>query len=245
MNALIIEDDAYHQKIITSYLSEYDVTTWIVEASEVLNQIKKGNFDLIFIAINESKFDGYKIVHSIRKVLKCNLPIVALSEQHVEEIKKKCFSAGMNAVLSKPVHRVEIAAIITQFAPLMIRSSYTDSKLDHSYAVIDLTYLKDISKGDAKFEKEITEKFLIFIDEHLKDLKQNLTLGFIDKFKMTAHQALSTIYIMGLNNLLEKPLKAIENENLSKSELAIILKEVEDIIVMAKADANKFLQTLI
>lgn len=245
MNALIIEDDARHQQIITSYLREYDVTTWIVEASEVLDQIKKGNFVLIFIPLNASKFDGYKIVRSIRKVLKCDLPIVALSDQHVEEVKKKCFNAGMNAIVSKPVDRVEIAAIITQFVPQMVKSAFVDLKQDHSYALIDLTYLKEISQGDAKFEKEITEKFITLIDEHLNDLMQNLSLGFMDKLKKAAHYALSTIYIMGLNSVLEKPLKAIEHGNLSQNELVVILKEVEDIIKMAKADANKFLETLI
>ena len=245
MNALIIEDDASHQKIITNYLSGFDVTTWIVEASEIMEEIKKRNFVLIFIPINASKFDAYKIVRSIRKVLKYDLPIIALSDQRVEEVKKKCFNAGMNAVVSKPVDRVEIAAIITQFVPQVVKTSFADSKPEHSYAVIDLTYLKDISQDDAKFEKEITEKFLIFIDEHLLDLKQNLTLGFMDKLKTTAHQALSTIYIMGLNSVLEKPLRAIEDGNLSPNELALILNEVEDVIKIAKADANKFLETLI
>jgi len=127
----------------------------------------------------------------------------------------------------------------------MVNSLPIDSKLNKSYTVIDLTILKDISQGDIRFEKEITEKFLILINEHIVDLKHHLNLGHIDKLKATAHYALSTIYVMGLNKLLERPLKMIEHQSLSQNELAIILRKVEDIMKMAKADATKFLKTII
>ena len=46
-----------------------------------------------------------------------NLPIVAMTAHAMNENREKCFSAGMNDYLSKPIERVELKRVLDKFLP--------------------------------------------------------------------------------------------------------------------------------
>ena len=52
--------------------------------------------------------DGYKATREIRRMKEsalAGIPIVALTANTFEEDKKKCFAAGMNGHIEKPINR--------------------------------------------------------------------------------------------------------------------------------------------
>ena len=84
--------------------------------------------------------------------------------------------------------------------------------------------------GDATFEQEITAKFLSVISENLLAFQQYLEAGDIVKLIVTVHYTRSTIFIMGLNRLLDQFLNAIEYGDLPLKESNVQVKNVVKIL---------------
>jgi len=241
---LIIDHEGANQEIIINYLKAYHITAVTVSAAtEALNQIDKDIFALIFLNLDFSALDAFEFVHAARHN-NHNLPLVGFSIQNLEAISLRCFESGINAILSKPLEQADLAEVISLFLPEINESSSPRLPAQNNYQFINLIYLKEISIGDATFEQEITTKFLSVISENLLAFQQYLEAGDIIKLKATAHYTRSTIFIMGLNRLLDQFLNAIEYGDLPLKELNVQVKNVVKIIEEAREEVRGFLNTL-
>ena len=108
MKILLVEDNLLNQKVVSFHLKKRNyevecVTNWI----EVMNIIKNGSIDLIFMDIMLPEKNGFDITHEIReyeknKGIKEGIPIIALTANTLDNDKDKCINAGMNDYLAKP-----------------------------------------------------------------------------------------------------------------------------------------------
>jgi CheY-like chemotaxis protein len=73
-------------------------------AKLVLPIIRKKKPDLILIDMQDSGSDGYQTAQAIRREERFdNIPIIAMTPQTTAGNREKCFQAGMNDYLSKPI----------------------------------------------------------------------------------------------------------------------------------------------
>jgi len=241
IDVLIIENNLADQKLLAGYLKEYDISYQVADDGlEAQTILQNTAFKLLLLNINLPKMDGYKLAKIIRQEMNLNIPIVAITDYAIDDVKERCFNIGMNACFSKPVGKVEVVGILTQFLPKDKLSSESAT----GYEVIDLSYLKEISLGDKNYEIEITQKFIEAIDRDLSAIHKHFLSGNDAELKKTAHCTLSTIYIMGLKSILESPLCAIENGNLPLNQLSAHLTFIDTVCNKAKADAKLFLKYL-
>ncbi len=89
-------------------------------------------------------------------------------------------------------------------------------------SVTNLTYLKDLAKGDETFVKEMIGIFLIENPEEIKQLEQAIEEINFEKIKSISHHMKSTIPFVGLD-------KHIANNLLQIEHLAAEKKEIESI----------------
>ena len=77
-----------------------------IKCVDKIEQTPAGHFDLILMDIQMPNMDGYKATQAIRRLLdprKAHIPIIAMTANAFLEDAEKCFEAGMNAHLSKPL----------------------------------------------------------------------------------------------------------------------------------------------
>ncbi|HXU27678.1 MAG TPA: Hpt domain-containing protein [Bacteroidia bacterium] len=88
--------------------------------------------------------------------------------------------------------------------------------------VIDLTYLNEISKGDANFIKEMIGIFLDETPEEINQLEKAITHADFEKIRAISHHMKSTVPFVGLDIIIGSELAQIENLALDKKEIEII-----------------------
>lgn len=109
---LIVEDNELNREITSELLKDegflIEEATNGVEAIDKVIHSKSGYFDLILMDVQMPVMDGYKATREIRRMKEsalAGIPIVALTANTFEEDKKKCFAAGMNGHIEKPINR--------------------------------------------------------------------------------------------------------------------------------------------
>ncbi|TCD21772.1 response regulator [Pedobacter psychrodurus] len=118
IDVLIVDDQAMDQKRLSDYLKEYDVSFAVAgNANEAMESLADYTFKLILIAADLLENDSYNIVQKIRTYWSSDISIVAIIEKDLEELKSKCFTAGLNGCFTKPISRIELVGVLTQFLP--------------------------------------------------------------------------------------------------------------------------------
>ncbi|ACV62417.1 multi-sensor hybrid histidine kinase [Desulfofarcimen acetoxidans DSM 771] len=136
-NILVAEDHILNQKIIESFLvTEGHRVTMVKDGAEVLHALKSNNFDLILMDMQMPTMDGYETMARIRAEKKWgSMPIVAITAYAMKGDEEKCFEAGCNYYLSKPIRKADLISLIDRI---------TLSGSENKNAKMDMEYLQEI-----------------------------------------------------------------------------------------------------
>jgi PAS domain S-box-containing protein len=112
LHILVAEDNIINQKLAAHILQKYGYSASLASnGQEALDAIKKENFDLILMDVQMPKMDGLQATKNIRKSEKGtsqHMPIIALTAHAMKGDKDRCFEAGMDGYLSKPLKAEEL-----------------------------------------------------------------------------------------------------------------------------------------
>ncbi|MBP7900820.1 MAG: response regulator, partial [Gammaproteobacteria bacterium] len=104
---LLVEDNLLNQQIAKELLAPTKATIVVADNGEqaVYHATQTNTrFDVVLMDIQMPVLDGVEATKAIRKVYASDvLPIIAMTAHAFEEEKQRCFSAGMNAHVSKPI----------------------------------------------------------------------------------------------------------------------------------------------
>ena len=105
IHVLLVEDDILNQMFACELLKKSGVTVTVANnGMEALEALGKTAFHLIFMDIQMPHMDGYEAVRLIRQQPAWrHLPIIAMTAHAISGERDKCFAAGMNDYLSKPI----------------------------------------------------------------------------------------------------------------------------------------------
>jgi CheY-like chemotaxis protein len=113
LRILLAEDNELNQKVTIAMLKHlgYKADT-ALNGIEVLRALEHGQYDLILMNLGMPLLDGIEATLEIRSRWQNGPRIVALTARVLPEIKEKCFEAGMDDYISKPVRMNELAEIL-------------------------------------------------------------------------------------------------------------------------------------
>jgi signal transduction histidine kinase/CheY-like chemotaxis protein len=210
---LVAEDNQMNQKLIQHLLEQwqidFDIVNNGVEAVETLRQ-KANDYNLVLMDIQMPEMDGYTTTEKIRYDLHLGIPIIAMTAHALAGEKEKCLGAGMDDYISKPLNEEQLYKLINKYAQ--------SSKPASNGAVIDLAYLRSLSKGDNAFEKNMIKSFSIQMPKELSELKTAIDQKDYKKIGSVAHNMKSTVSYMGLKQLTPL-LQQIEQESENENDL--------------------------
>ncbi|MBN2374662.1 response regulator [bacterium] len=118
LNVLLAEDDYINQRVAIRILENHGCSVETAENGEaLLEMLKKGGFDLILMDIQMPVMNGYEAARNIREKEKASgghIPIIAITASVMGKDKNKCFEAGMDGFISKPIKKSELLTMIKE-----------------------------------------------------------------------------------------------------------------------------------
>lgn len=115
---LLAEDNPLCQKLALAMFQRlgYEADT-ANNGLEVLQALKRQKYDLVLMGIIMPEMDGITATKEIRRRFSVSgLPrIIALTAYIHPDVKKKCFEAGMDDYITKPVKLNELKAVLMKY----------------------------------------------------------------------------------------------------------------------------------
>ena len=209
LRVLLADDNAINQKVALRLLQQMGYRADIANNGlEVLRALEERPYDIIFMDVQMPEMDGLEASRQIRQRqqepsphphFKQALTIIAMTANAMQGDREKCFAAGMDDYVPKPVRPEMLQAAIERFAgpnaapggarpasPATI-SSTTDTLEKTAAQIIvlpkrndlsvDLERLLEFSGGDTDNFKELVELYLNQTRNQLAEISQALNGG--------------------------------------------------------------------
>ena len=120
LKVLLIEDDIINRKVMAKILEKMNCT--VTTASSGYGALMHFNcglqFDVILMDISLPDTDGYRLTKKIRRSeesTNLHIPIIATTAYAFKEDVDRCFNAGMDDYISKPVTRERLNTILYRY----------------------------------------------------------------------------------------------------------------------------------
>ncbi|MCC7453294.1 MAG: response regulator [Crocinitomix sp.] len=105
IRVLVAEDVALNKLLIKIILSHFGFEHEIVDNGKLaIEKLKTGTYDLILMDLNMPIMNGFEATEFIRKKMKNQIPIIALTADVTTADISKCKKFGMDDYLSKPIN---------------------------------------------------------------------------------------------------------------------------------------------
>ncbi len=107
LRILIAEDNRINQKVALRLLELLGYRADVVSSGiEVLSAIERQQYDVILMDMRMPNLDGIEATHQIRQMPQHeNIWIIAMTANAMARDRQRCFEAGMDDYLSKPINR--------------------------------------------------------------------------------------------------------------------------------------------
>jgi predicted ATPase/signal transduction histidine kinase/DNA-binding response OmpR family regulator len=106
-SVLIVEDNPVNRKLAIAQLKELGIAAHTVNnGRSAVDAVKNKGYSLVFMDCQMPEMDGFEATQIIRLMEResgSHVPIVAMTAQASDSDREKCFQAGMDDYLTKPV----------------------------------------------------------------------------------------------------------------------------------------------
>ncbi len=112
---LVAEDNPFNQKVIQHQLTSLGLEVQIVSNGQLaIEALLEHTYAVIFMDCQMPVMDGFAATRAIRQMSQPvrSVPIIALTANALAGDAEKCYAAGMDHFLSKPVKREEIVGVL-------------------------------------------------------------------------------------------------------------------------------------
>lgn len=250
---LLTEDNDINQLVATELLESAGLIVEIANnGQEAVDKVKNSagnNYDLVFMDLQMPIMDGISATQNIRKMPEFNgLPIVAMTADVIMGIKEKCFEAGMQDFITKPINPDEFFNVIIKWIKTINRHEIDEQSHEiEKDTIIELPVLNytDINDGlkrvggNKKLYLNLLEKFYTKNFNIVSEVKAALKENDYEKAVRLIHTIkgvsgnLGAIRLNKASTIIEQEVKN-NNENIVELldeynvEIALTLNEIED-----------------
>ncbi len=165
---LVAEDNIVNQRLATRLLEKEGYSVEVAASGrQALELLERNHFDLVLMDIQMPELDGWQTTAQIRKNERGSLrrlPIVAITAQASESDRRRCFEAGMDAYITKPVRVPELMNVIHSVVPggslMNTDPQRQGSSVEEQLRQLDEAVALSRVGGDFDLLREVVELFL-------------------------------------------------------------------------------------
>lgn len=240
---LVVEDNAMNQLLIKFTFQSWKVNFELADNGvKAIECLQRENFHLVLLDIQMPLMDGYATVQAIRKELKSDIPVIAMTAHALAGEREKCLSFGMNDYISKPIHEKELYTLLKRYLADDRSTNIESLKNDLHY--IDLNFLEDMVMGSGDFLKTIIKQFLKQFPGEMEALKNAIDQKDARQVATLSHHIQSTVSILGKNTPFFQQLEKLEKlskKNTAPSILSTEFDKLHDYKHLLLQEVNQLL----
>lgn len=233
IHILLVEDNPYNQLLVETIFKDMGIKTTIANhGKEAITFLEKESYDLILMDIQMPIMNGIEATAYIRKELKSEVPIIALTANAIKGDQDKYIKQGMNAYLSKPFTFPEIYQLLKEFLPnyqnipFVIQEKTKSKTPDILY--YDLSYLESMGIEDPTFISQMITVFLLDVPKTLMLMDEKYQLQECEEVGKLAHRLLSSSRTFKMNQIVSH-LEILEEAGFNE-KWEVIQKEYKKIV---------------
>ncbi len=230
---LIAEDSEINMMLAKILVSQLMPQAKIIEATNGFEAIEKfieflPNYILMDIQMPE--IDGYEAAKQIRKYELKNgghIPIIALTAGAMKGEKEKCFEAGMDDFITKPIEKNSLYAGFEKF--LMKNQGVEPKKsIETQRLHFNAESLKKRLSGNMAAFNELKNIVLPQMDEKLNKLESAIKNSSVDDIKSKAHSIKGTALNMSFEILADLSSEIEKNSDQNQNIITSIFDKIKN-----------------
>jgi CheY-like chemotaxis protein/HPt (histidine-containing phosphotransfer) domain-containing protein len=242
---LVAEDNAINRKVTLKQLESLGIQAdAVADGQAVLTYIAGHDCDLILMDCQMPVLDGYETTQILRQQegISRHTIVIAMTASALPEDRDRCFAAGMDDFISKPVRKEELLLVLERWlSQLLLAPASPESRESPARAdsPIDLVRLQELSEGDIDFERELLTEFVALAKDSLATLREARALADRNTLRRQAHQLKGASGNVGAS-AIQALAAQLEAEKESTDELEEVMDRMSDAI----AKVQEFLQDM-
>jgi two-component system sensor histidine kinase/response regulator len=220
---LLVEDNIFNQQVASEILQEVGINVSIANnGKEAIECLLQKTFDCVLMDVQMPVMDGFEATRQIRTTpVLANTIIIAMTANAGVEDKARCFAAGMNDFISKPVFADQLYAVIAKHLNVvdmlvveelpklatypLRRSADLQAQTGRSAerevaALIDLTSLGKMLGFDPHKINKFAQKFLNSAQQGLVEIEAALKEGNWEALAALGHRNKSPARTVGAHS---------------------------------------------
>lgn len=234
---LLVEDNELNRLVATQVLAHYRVK--ITEANngqEAIDVLKKQTFDVILMDLQMPVMDGLDASRFIRRVLKLDTPIIALTANAFKTEIEKCMKAGMNDYVTKPFEENILIAVlqkalnIATFAPA--QATELASSPAENEPLYDISKITQLSKGNPQFIKKMIDLFIEHTPPAVTQIKLAYEAQDFATMRKTAHRIKPSLDNLRIAQAMEdvRALEGFGENSLAYESVKQVVARLEKVV---------------
>jgi CheY-like chemotaxis protein/HPt (histidine-containing phosphotransfer) domain-containing protein len=232
LKILLVEDNEINRRFFNKFLTNRNLfCDMAINGDEAVKACKIKNYDLIFMDCQMPVMDGYEATRQIRiqEGEEKHTVIIAMTAFAMEGDADKCYEAGMDDYISKPISKDTVLEILQKYSTEGADDSGPSNKENHFEEVVR-TLMEEID-----FSREDSEELVDDFGRHalsiLNKVQQLLKGGMLEETKVYLHQLKGSA-----GNIRAKEIVALiveAEQELKDEKTEQLYKSIEDINKLA------------
>ncbi|MDM8522840.1 response regulator [Desulfococcaceae bacterium HSG8] len=237
VRVLLVEDNFINQEVATEILSVAGVTVDIAnngrEAVDILLSPAVRDYHAVMMDIQMPEMDGFEATRIIRDA-GCEIPVIAMTAHAIKGDREKCFDAGMDDYVPKPVEPNRLYSALERWTNMEIRNPEPEIRTGNGNPETELPNLPGIDiesvlerlQGNVKLFKNLLISFQKDYIDASREIRDSLEKGDTASAMHLAHTIKGLAGNLSANEL-QKAALAIES-GIEHGHTENILKQLED-----------------
>tara|TARA_R110002049_G_scaffold16388_8_gene65343 strand:+ start:688 stop:3516 length:2829 start_codon:yes stop_codon:yes gene_type:complete len=202
---LIAEDNELNRLVIETTLAQYQINMhFAVNGKEAIDLLTQQNVDLVLMDIQMPVMDGIEATQYIRKELKMDVPIIALTANVLKGDTESYILSGMDDTVPKPFEENELLGALVRWigkssVPHSIGTNFPSSNED----LYSLEKLSTISRGDQTFISKMVAIFIQQTSSAIEEMKEAEATNDYDRIRKLAHKLKPSLDNLQIDSLKE------------------------------------------
>jgi CheY-like chemotaxis protein/HPt (histidine-containing phosphotransfer) domain-containing protein len=209
---LVAEDNPVNQKVILRQLAKLGYAAdAVANGLEVLQALTHIPYDLVLMDCQMPEMDGYAATAELRRRPESygHVPIIALTAHAMEGDREKCFAAGMDDYISKPLKVEELQEKLTHWLSRKPSAPPAPVAPVPTEDPVDMKLLRDVADGDPEFMNELVELYFTDASNRIAALRRAVTSGTVTEVEQIAHTLAGSSAASGMR-AVAPPLRKLE-----------------------------------
>lgn len=235
---LLVEDGFINRKLIIEILKKMKLNILIAKnGKEALEIFKKNQPDIILMDLEMPEMDGYEATIRIKKEAEksgASIPVLAMTAYTMKSDIDKCYVAGMDDYISKPVN---IELLKNKIDNIMENRKNKEGKFklleknskEDINLYLDLEKLEQFSRADKAFVFDLLMEFIDYYQIQLNGTKRSIEENNKGEGLKILHGLKGTMMSLYIKHGMEE-LKELERNiaNLNNYEALELINRFED-----------------